>query len=690
MAKPDDEEERLRSAALQNAHSILLARRRAEEELVRANAALEAKTAELAHSLALIRATLESTTNGILVTDATGRVTSVNENFARMWNLERAQVAQESHDDLLRATSLRFDDPAAFLANIDEVYRDAPPESFHVLELADGRTIERFSRIQYVEGDAVGRVWSFRDVTSHRTAEEAVRKQAEWLRVTLASIGDAVITTDASACVTSMNRVAVEMTGWSDEEARGRPLEEVFRISSEDSDDPIENPAARALREGRIVGLANHAILIARGGETRAIDDSAAPIQDDKGVVIGAVLVFRDITEQRRRQDELARSEQELRESDRKKDEFLAMLAHELRNPLAPISNAAQVVRALPSRSTELDWAMDVIERQIHQMTRLVDDLMDISRITRGRIELRTQRVDVATLVEMAVESCRPLLEDRRHELKVVAAGSAIPLDVDPTRLTQVLLNLLANAAKYMDPGGRIEVLARRVGDRAQITVKDHGIGIAPEMLAGIFDMFSQEESSLERSRGGLGLGLTLAKRLVELHGGTIVASSEGKGRGSTFTVSLPIASKAAPERPAEPRKSAVPAASQRVLVADDNGDAAESLARLLTLLGHEVVTAGDGLAALEALPGFRPGLVLLDLGMPRLDGYETARRMRLLEEGRGAFIVALTGWGQEEDRRRSRDAGFDEHLTKPVEVGALQELLVRARAASPVREGTA
>jgi CheY-like chemotaxis protein len=335
---------------------------------------------------------------------------------------------------------------------------------------------------------------------------------------------------------------------------------------------------------------------------------------------------------------------------------------------------------------------MDVIERQVHQMTRLVDDLLDVSRITTGRIELRKERVEVSTLVDMAVEACRPLLRDRGHELKLDVPATSMPLEVDPTRLTQVMLNLLTNAAKYMDPGGRVELAVQTSGDRVEISVRDNGIGISPDMLAGIFEMFSQEERSLEHSRGGLGIGLTLAKRLVELHGGVIEARSEGRDRGSEFTVILPLApalefAASGPSAAAENGVAeAFAAVRQRILVVDDNRDSAESLARLLSLLGQEVETAQDGLAALETMPRFKPDVLLLDLGMPRLDGYETARRVRGMEEGRRVFLVALTGWGQQEDRRRSHEAGFDEHLTKPVELGALQQLLVRARAGGATR----
>ncbi len=371
-----------------------------------------------------------------------------------------------------------------------------------------------------------------------------------------------------------------------------------------------------------------------------------------------------------------------LKETDRRKDEFLAILAHELRNPLAPIRNAVQIFRGKGPPVPELQWARDVIDRQVQQMTRLVDDLLDVSRITRGKIQLRKERVPLAAVVTSAVEASRPLIEKWDHELTVTLPPESIDLEADPTRLAQVLLNLLNNAAKYTEQGGRIWLTVEREGGQVAIRVKDTGIGIPPEMLPRIFEMFTQVDRSLERSQGGLGIGLTLVQRLVEMHGGTIEAHSGGPGEGSEFIVRLPVAIEVKDRgaRGTTGEKMAAPAKC-RILVVDDNQDAADSLAMLLRMLGNEVHTAHDGLEAVGAAAVFRPDVVLLDIGLPKLNGYEAARRIRE-QQGKDVVLVALTGWGQEEDRRRSREAGFDHHMTKPVEFDVLQKLLAGLKTA--------
>ncbi|HZO15260.1 MAG TPA: ATP-binding protein, partial [Polyangiaceae bacterium] len=370
-----------------------------------------------------------------------------------------------------------------------------------------------------------------------------------------------------------------------------------------------------------------------------------------------------------------------LKEADRRKDEFLAMLAHELRNPLAPIRNAVQIFRAKGPPGPELQWATEVIDRQVHQMTRLVDDLLDMSRITRGKIELRKELVELGTVVESAVEACRPLIETWGHRLTVTVPPRPIRLYADPTRLAQVLANLLNNAAKYTNQGGRISLSAELASDEVILAVRDSGIGIQETMLPEIFDMFTQVERSVGRSEGGLGIGLTLVQRLVELHGGTVEARSEGAGKGSEFIVRLPVATdaqrEAAGEGPSEAEHAHAP--TRRILIVDDNRDAADSLGMLLRMVGNDVHTAHDGLEALGAAATFRPHVVLLDIGLPKLDGYEVARRIREQEGGPAMMLIALTGWGQEDDRRRSREAGFDHHLTKPVEFKTLQRLLAEA-----------
>ncbi len=626
--------------------------------------------------------------------------------------------------------------------------------------------------------------------TMHRSREWADR-QRESLRITLNSIGDAVIATDAEGRVTSLNPVAEALTGWTQAEAVGRPLQDVFHIISEWTRERMEDPVKRVLAEGKVVGLANHTLLLARDGTERPIDDSASPIKDAEGTIQGVVLIFRDITERRRAErthsrlaaiiessedaifskepngiitswnrgaeqlygysaeeiigksvallyppehpdefpqlmerikrgeriehfetirirnngqrfeasvsisplkdesgriigasditrdiSERKRLEQELREADRRKDEFLAILAHELRNPLAPIRNALQIIRLAGDNKPAIEKAAIVMERQLQQMVRLIDDLMDVSRITRNKLKLNRERVDLATVARHAVETSRPLIEAAGHELTVALPDEPIYVDADVARLGQVFSNLLNNAAKYTERGGRIALTLQREGSHAVVRVKDTGVGISAEHLPHIFEMFSQVERSLERSQGGLGIGLNLAKRLTEMHGGTIKAHSEGPNKGSEFIVRLPAVSDSPtqPQTAEEEDKSALQCC--KVLIVDDDEDTVTSLSIMLRILGHEVHSAPDGVQAIEAANSFRPDIVLLDIALPKMNGYAVARRIRQEAWGKDMKLVALTGLGQEEDKRRSIEAGFDRHLTKPMEPTALDVLL--------------
>jgi PAS domain S-box-containing protein len=759
-------------------------------------------------------------------------------------------------------------------------------------------------------------------------AERRAGERGEVLRVTLGSIGDGVITTDNEGRVTYMNAVAESLTGWTAGQARGRPLETVFRVLNEETRQAVENPAARALRGGLVVGLANHSVLIDRDGVERPIDDSAAPIKDEGGQVSGCVLIFRDVTERRRLekdeagrllaarqlativessddaivrksldgviqswnagaerlfgytaeqavgrpiamvipaeriaeedeilarlragqrvehfetvrvrsdgrrievsltispikdeagrviaaskiardvterksmeaerqkfvtlienstdfigisdldavptyinpaglrmvgldgmeearrvhvadfffpedqarimdeffpsvvekghgeidvrfrhfktgqpiwmafkvlkltdddgramafatvsqdvterrllQENLRKLAADLSEVDRRKNQFLATLAHELRNPLAPLSNMLQVLKRTGERGPAFPQALAIMERQLGQLVRLVDDLLDLSRITHDRLELRKSRVELGALVHQAAEATRPLADSARHTLRVVDPPGPIYLEADPARLAQVFGNLLNNSAKYTGPGGTIQVQTERHGDEAVVTVEDNGSGIPPEKLESIFEMFTQVDQSLERRQGGLGIGLTLVRRLVQMHGGSVEASSDGDGQGSRFVVRLPVL-EARAAAGAPPAPSEAPPRARRILVVDDNEDSATSLAMLLEIAGNKTFIAHDGTAAFAAVERHRPEVVLLDIGLPGLNGYEVCRRIREQPWGRDMVLIALTGWGQDEDRRQSREAGFDGHLVKPVNYTALMELL--------------
>ncbi|AEG92139.1 candidate histidine kinase, hybrid [Ramlibacter tataouinensis TTB310] len=416
----------------------------------------------------------------------------------------------------------------------------------------------------------------------------------------------------------------------------------------------------------------------------RIYDYIFVPVFGPDGRVEAVAGTTRDVTE-------MKASEERLREQDRHKDEFLAVLAHELRNPLAPIRTGLSLLHR-PGPPEAQDKTLHMMERQLGHMVRLVDDLMDISRISTGKVQLRTERTDVRDAVETALESCRPLIEASGHGLQVSLSPEPLCVEADRTRLSQVIGNLINNAAKYTPEGGRIELAASSRDGQVVVSVSDNGAGIAPDMLPKVFDMFSQESRNLQRAQGGLGIGLALVKQLVEMHGGTVVAHSAGLGHGSTFTLALPAAATgvelAGPQEADAAAWSgagsgAGSAAGLRILVVDDNVDAAESLASLLEIQGHSTRTAHSGERALEVLGGFAPDCALLDIGLPGMSGYELAQRLRAGPAGGECVLVALTGWGSEGDQRRSAQAGFDHHLTKPVEIGRLDRLLqdIRSRA---------
>jgi signal transduction histidine kinase/ActR/RegA family two-component response regulator len=398
----------------------------------------------------------------------------------------------------------------------------------------------------------------------------------------------------------------------------------------------------------------------------------------------GVTLMLSDLSEHKRveeierAQAALRRSEEALRLADKRKDEFLATLAHELRNPLAPMRNAVEFLRAKGTSAPELRWAHDVIDRQVQLMARLLEDLLDVSRVALDRPNLRHDLVELGTVVDAAVETSFPLMERAKHVLTVTLPPEPIYLEADAVRLAQVFANLLNNAAKYTDDGGRIRLVAEKRRDEVEVSISDTGIGISTELLPKIFEIFSQARPASGRSQGGLGIGLSLVKGLVELHGGAVEAYSEGPGKGSTFRVRLPIADAVETRKATRPPEKAASASrrNRRVLVVDDHRDSADSLAMLLKAMGHDVEQVYEGERAIELASKMLPDLVLLDIGMPRLDGYEVCRLIKGEPWGEGMVVVALTGWGQDEDRVKSLAAGFDHHLVKPVESGELSRLI--------------
>ena len=487
----------------------------------------------------------------------------------------------------------------------------------------------------------------------------------ELLAAIVASSDDAIISKTLDGIITSWNAGAERLFGYTAAEAIGRSIHLVIPQDRKDEEEMILG----RLRRGERI---DHFQTVRQAKDGHALDISLtiSPIRNEAGELVGASKVARDITLQKRAQHEL-------QEADNKKNEFIALLAHELRNPLGPIRHAANILRARTPTPDELQWATKIIDRQTEHMTRLVDDLMDVSRITRGTIELRREPVDVADVLKAAVEASSALIERSRHQLRVTPPSQPLYVEGDTTRLTQVVANLLDNAAKYTDPGGRIWLSAEREGEEALIRVKDTGIGIASELLPRIFDMFTQSALPLERAQGGLGVGLSLVDRLVKLHGGTVSAYSAGPGQGSQFTVRLPAWNTPRLHAP-EPKDELQQVSDKRcrVLVVDDNEDSVDSLAMLLRMLGHEVATSNDGESALNVADQFRPDVAILDIGLPKLNGYDLAKQIREMPWARDVVLVALTGWGQEQHRRRSAESGFNHHLTKPVELEVLQQIL--------------
>jgi PAS domain S-box-containing protein len=505
-----------------------------------------------------------------------------------------------------------------------------------------------------------------------RAASEQVSVSEERLRIAVDEAGMGTWDLDLRTQELRWSRSSFKLLGLVPDESNLRS--EMWRTRVHPADLASVDAALSQSRNTRSLYSQEYRIIRADTGAVRWLRVLGRFLYDESGVPVRNVGVFFDDTE--RKAAELA-----LREADRRKDVFLATLAHELRNPLAPIRNAAQMLGSPKLASEQLQWAQSVIQRQVKHMAWLLDDLLDVARITQGKLELKKQPITLNSVVDSAVEAARPLLDRKSHQFTVTLPADKLTLNADPLRLSQVLCNVLTNAAKYTDAGGHITLAGRMEGGALSLSVKDDGIGIPAESLDGIFAMFSQVEGAATRSEGGLGIGLALVKGLIELHGGTVEASSEGLGRGSEFIVRLPIGT--VDSSATLSADTAAPATiGRRVLVADDNQDAADSLAMILEMAGHDVRVVHDGRAALSVAQTFRPDTVLLDIGMPQLNGHEVAQALRQEPWGAGMCLIALTGWGQESDRRQAIEAGFDRHLTKPIDPVELEALLSKGAAA--------
>ncbi|OAJ63739.1 hybrid sensor histidine kinase/response regulator [Paraburkholderia ginsengiterrae] len=508
------------------------------------------------------------------------------------------------------------------------------------------------------------------DITERKEAQTGLLRQAAIFE----HLSDAIVITDLRGNITDFNGGSERMLGYRMREILGKPVSLFL---------PPEH--AQRIRREALAALAADGTwrgelpFVRRDGSHGVCETVVKPLANARGDIYGAVSINRDITERRRTEQQLKRLNLELSKADRRKDEFLATLAHELRNPLAPMRNVLEILRLKEFADPQLNWSRDVFDRQLQHMTHLVDDLLEVSRITQGKLELRKQRLELARAMQSAMEAARPTVQASSHHLSVTLPREPLYLIADPTRLSQMILNLLNNAAKYTPPGGSISLAAQREGDEAVIIVRDSGIGIPREHLDSVFEMFSQLAPALDRSQGGLGIGLALVRGLAELHGGTVAAYSGGAGKGSEFVIRLPLSKDAAlPSDSAPPEMRQ--AAGLRVVIVDDNADAADSLAMVLELEGHEVRTTGDGLAGLDLVDAFAPHAVILDIGLPSLNGYEVARRIRLGHPDAGILLIAVTGWGQQQDKQTAEAAGFDHHFTKPVDPRALQRVLTRQR----------
>jgi PAS domain S-box-containing protein len=621
--------------------------------------------AAMKHSEVRYRRLFEKAKDGILILDSgTGKVIDANPFMTALLGY--------SHEEFLGKKLWEI----GLFRDINEsraAYRELQEKGYVryenlPLESKSGNKVEvEFVSNVYAENHHQVIQCNIRDITERHQTERALAKALGYADDIIATLREPFVVLDGDLRVKTANRSFYDS----------------FHVSKEDT----ENCLVYDLGNGQwdIPGLRK--LLDEVLSRNQAVQDyeveHSFPMLGRKTMLLNArpfppdskhpeliLLAVEDVTALRERADELA-------EVNRHKDEFLATLAHELRNPLAPIRNSVQYLGMKSLKEADVKTARDVIARQVTIMVRLIDDLLDVSRLSRNKLDIRKERVKLAAVVGSAVETSRPLIQQCGHELTVSLPPQPLYLDADPVRLAQVFLNLLNNAAKYTKRGGHIWLTAEQEGSDAVVSVRDNGIGIPGDMLARIFDMFTQVDRSLERSQGGLGIGLTLVRRLVDLHDGSIEAHSNGLDAGSEFVVRLPLI-----QPPQEPPRGAGPRGTTlsgcRILVVDDNKDSADSLKMLLRLKGNDIQTAYDGLEAVEVAESFRPELVLLDIGLPKLNGYDVARRIRQQPWGRDMVLVALTGWGQDKDRRRSQEAGFNFHIVKPVELDALEELLAK------------
>ncbi len=513
------------------------------------------------------------------------------------------------------------------------------------------------------------------EITSAAQDLRTLLEAGEGYRLAVDAVEDyAILTMDPEGRVASWNLGAERLLEYKAEEILGHEAACFFTPDEAHQGVP-EQELRKAAETGRAGDDRWH---VRKNGSYFFASGITSSLRDEQGALLGFVKIMRDRTDRKRLDEELRNRAEALARADEDKDEFLAVLAHELRNPLAPVFYALRLLDEKPLDDPDRWYIRRIVDRQMRRLSRLIDDLLDVSRIRTGKVELRKDRVDLGAVIDHAVEVARPLAEDRKHELTVALPPEPVWLEADPVRLEQIVTNLLSNAVKFTEDGGRIRLGVEREGQEILIRVKDTGVGIASDLLPRVFDLFTQGDRSLDRSRDGLGIGLTLSRRLAEMHGGTIEAHSEGVGKGSELIVRLPVFLHHGPPPGAEPARAGAETLSRalRVLVVDDSEDTTELLGTLLEMAGHSIQVAHNGPSALEVAASFRPDAIILDIGLPGLDGYQVAQRLREDPTLKNVTLIAVTGYGQEEDLRRSREVGFDHHLVKPIDPGELQRML--------------
>ena len=616
-----------------------------------------------------LRLILDAAPTAILVLDEQSRIILVNARAERLFGYPRDELIGRDATLLVpeRRRQPRPEGPVNLFAGGPDPrgVREAYAQRRDGSEFSAEVNVDRLE----AEGGPLS-VVTVVDITDRRRAEQRFRLAIE-------SSPSGMVMVDGSGRIVLVNSQTEKLFGYRREQLIGQPVEllvpERFRVEHPRAREAfLERPETRAMGHGRDL-FGRRA-----DGSEFPVEIGLNPIETEDGVFALSAIV--DITERKRLEHELHRRLEELDVAAQRKDEFLAMLGHELRNPLAPMRNALQVMK-MPGVGEKMAGQMrEMLERQLQHLVRLVDDLLDVSRIISGRIELRRAPLDVASAVERGAETAQPTLDARGHELVLSLPAGPLQVNGDLVRLSQLVANLLTNAAKYTPQPDRIWLDVEADASDIVLRVRDRGVGMPAELLPRIFDVFVQGEASLARSQGGLGLGLALVRRVVEMHGGSVTASSAGPGRGSEFVVRLPrLAAGTAPDGPREPAR-VTDALRRRVLVVDDNVDAAESVAAILKLSGYAVRCAYDGASALQLAQSYRPDVVVLDLGLPDITGYEVARQLRAQPQFENLPVVAVTGYGQDADRARSREAGIDEHLTKPVDPAALQAFIATSR----------